>query len=131
MQASAIAQEALVARVAPVAPVLAPAEPIALAVIIFRAVAQETGMPSEVVRGDSMGPTHAATAIVAPPAWDLAVAASIAGVVASIVAAGASVVVVEVVVVEAEVAAVVADKCCESLYENHRSTDMKSILANT
>ena len=35
------------------------------------------------------------------------------------------------VVVEADAAAVVADKRCESYYENHRSTDMKSILANT
>ena len=64
-------------------------------------------MPSEVVPGDSTDPTHAATVIVASPAWDLAVAASI-------VAAGASVVVVEAEVVEAEVAAVVAGKCCES-----------------
>jgi hypothetical protein len=34
-------------------------------------------MLSEAVPGDSMDPTHAATAIVASPAWDLAVAASI------------------------------------------------------
>ena len=84
--------------------------------MIFRAAVQATGMRSEVVPGDSMDPMHAATAIVASPAWDLAVAASI-------VAAGASVGVVEASVVaaveasevvEAEVAAVVAGECCES-----------------
>ena len=77
-------------------------------------------MLSEVVPGDSMDPTHGATAIVASPAWDRAVAISIEVVEAS--AAAASVVAVEasegaasVVVVEAaEVAAVVAGKCCES-----------------
>ena len=58
-------------------------------------------MRSEVVPGDSMDPTHAATAIVASPACDLAVAASI-------VAAEAFEAVASVVVVEAsEVAAVV------------------------
>ena len=46
--------------------------------MIFRAVAQVTGMLSEVDPGDSMDPTHAATAIVAPPAWELAVATSVA-----------------------------------------------------
>ena len=111
------------ARVAPVAPVLARAGPIASAVIIFRAVAQVTGMPSEVVPEDSMDRTHAATAIVAPPAWDLAVATSVVPVEASEVVVAASAVVVEasevvaasVVAVEAaEVAAVVAGKCCES-----------------
>jgi hypothetical protein len=70
-----------------------------------------------------MDPTHAATAIVAPPAWDLAVAASIAAaedsevVVASIAVVEASEVVVdapEVAVDAPEVAAVVAGKCCES-----------------
>ena len=80
-------------------------------------------MPSEVVTGDSMDPTHAATAIVASPACDLAVvAASI--VAASIVAAEAFGVVASVGVVEvsavveaAGVAAVVAGKRCESYYE--------------
>ena len=67
-------------------------------------------MPSEVVPGDSMDPTHAATAIVASPAWDLAVAASAVAVEASEVVAAASAVAVE----GAEVVAVVAGKCCES-----------------
>ena len=67
-------------------------------------------MPSEVVPGDSTDPTHAATAIVASPAWDLAVAASAVAVEASEVAAAASAVAVEA----AEVAAVVAGNCCES-----------------
>ena len=71
---------------------------------------QVTGMPSEVVPGDSMDPTHAATAIVASPAWDLAVAASAVAVEASEVVAAASAVAVE----GAEVVAVVAGKCCES-----------------
>ena len=75
--------------------------------MIFRAVAQVTGMPSEVVRGDSMDPRRAATAIAASPAWDLA-AASI--VVVEVSAEAASVVVVE----DDEVAAVVAGKCRES-----------------
>ena len=67
-----------------------------------------TGVRSEVVPEDSMDPTHAATAIVASPARDLAVATSI-------VAAEAFEVVASVVVVEAvEVAAVVAGKCCGS-----------------
>ena len=74
--------------------------------MIFREVVQVTGMPSEVAPGDSMDRAHAAIAIVASPAWDLAVAASI-------VAAGAEVA-ASVAVVEAEVAAVVAGKHCES-----------------
>jgi hypothetical protein len=72
-----------------------------------------TGMLSEAVPGDSMDPTHAATAIVASPAWDLAVAASAVAVEASEVVAAASAVAVE----GAEVVAVVAGKCCESWYE--------------
>src|SRR5579864_1843519 len=74
-------------------------------------------MPSEVVPGDSMDPTHAATAIVASPAHDLAVATSI--VAAEAFAVVASVVVVEVseAVEAAEVVAVVAGKCGESEYE--------------
>ena len=64
-------------------------------------------MPSEVVPGASMDLTHAATAIVASPAWDLAVAPSVVAVEA-FEAAG------PVVVVEASgVAAVVAGRCCE------------------
>ena len=63
-------------------------------------------MLSEAVPEDSTDPTRAATAIVAPPAWDLAVAASV---VVEEVAVAAS-----VAVVEAEVAAVVAGKYCES-----------------
>jgi len=119
VQVLATAQEALVARIAPVAPALVRAEPTASALVIFRAVVQGTGMPSEVVPGDSMDPTHAATAIVAFPAWDLAVASVVAAeafeVVASVVAVEASEVVAPVVVVEpAEVAAAVAGKCCES-----------------
>ena len=64
MQAPVTEQEELAARIAP----LAPAEPIASEVAIFRAVLRVTGMPSGAVPGDSMDPTHAATAIVAPPA---------------------------------------------------------------
>ena len=106
------------ARIALV-PVLA--APIALAVVIFRPSVLVAGMLSEVVPGDSMDTTHAATAIVASPAWDLAVAISVvavevsaaaasAGVVASVVAAAASAGVAVVV----EVAAVVEGNCCES-----------------
>ena len=66
-------------------------------------------MPSEEVPGDSMDPTHAATVIVASPAWDLAVGTSVVAVeVSEVVAASA------VAVEAAEVAAVVAGKCCES-----------------
>jgi hypothetical protein len=68
-------------------------------------------MPSEVVPGDSTDPVRAAIAIVASPARDLSVAASI-------VAAEASVVVVEAsevaAVVVAVVGAVVAGKRRES-----------------
>ena len=80
-------------------------------------------MRLEEVPGDSMDPTHAATAIVAFPAWDLAVADSIvadSAMAAEAFVAEASVaVVVEVseVVEEAAggvAAAVVADKRCES-----------------
>ena len=84
-------------------------------------------MPSEVVPGDSMDPTHAATAIVAFPAWDLAVEDSIAAasvmaaeafVAEALVAAEASVAVVvevsEVVEAAGVAAAVVAGKRCES-----------------
>ena len=92
--------------------------------MIFRAVVQVTGMPSEVVPGDSMERRHAATAIAASPACDLEVATSVG-------AAEAFEVVASVVVVEAvEVVAVVAGKCRESWYETQRRTDMKSILAN-
>jgi hypothetical protein len=74
-------------------------------------------MRSEVVPGDSTDPTHAATAIVASPVCDLAVAASIVaaeafGVVALVVVAEVS-----EVVEAAGVAAVVAGKRCESYYE--------------
>ena len=78
-------------------------------------------MHSEVVPGDSMDPTRAATAIVASRAWDLAVAASI--VAASVMAAEAfaAVASIAVVVEVSEVveaagvaAAVVAGKRCES-----------------
>ncbi len=49
-----------------------------------------------------------------------------------VVVVASEVVAVSAVVVAAGAAAVVvADKRCESYYENHRSTDMKSILANT
>jgi hypothetical protein len=94
-----------------------------------------------------MDPTHAATAIVAPPAWDLGAATSVvaastvaaeavevvasaAVVVASAAAVEASAVAVDAVAAD-EVAAVVAGKRGESWYENQRITDMKSILANT
>jgi len=83
-------------------------------------------MRLEEVPGDSMDPTHAATAIVAFPAWDLAVEDSIAA--ASVMAAEAFVAVASVAVVEASeveevsevveaagvAAAVVAGKRCES-----------------
>lgn len=119
-------EEASAARIAPVVPVVVRPEPIASAVVISRAAARVTGMPSAVVPGDSMDPMRAVTAIVASPVWDLAVEASIA-VAASIVAAVASVVVAaaavvevsEVVVEAAGVAAVVAvaGKRYESDYE--------------
>jgi hypothetical protein len=117
MQVSATAREALVARIAPLAPVVVPVEPIALAAVISRAVVQVTGMPSEVAPGDSMDPAHAATAIAAPPAWDLARAALIVAAEAFAVVVEAFAVVVgavAVVVGAVEVAAVVAGKCCGS-----------------
>jgi hypothetical protein len=111
MQVPATVQQALAAQIAPAAPVVVRPEPIASAAVIFRAAVQATGMRSEVVPGDSMDPTHAATAIVASPACDLAVAASI-------VAAEASVVVVEAsevaAVAVAAVGAAVGDKRRES-----------------
>jgi hypothetical protein len=95
-----------------------PVEPIASAAGIFRAVEQETGMPSEAVPGDSTDPLRVATAAVAPQAWDLAAASIVAAAAsivaaASVVVAAASVVAVaaSVVAVEgAEGAAVVAGK---------------------
>jgi hypothetical protein len=88
MQVSPTVQAALAARIAPAAPVFVRAEPIASAAVIFPAVAQVTGMRSAGAPEDLTDPTRAATAIVASPAWDLAVAASI-------VAAEGSVAVVE------------------------------------
>jgi hypothetical protein len=68
--------EALAWAIAPVAPALAadwePAEPIASAAGISRVAAAATGMPSEGVPGDSMDRALAVTAVVAPPASDLA-----------------------------------------------------------
>ena len=114
MQASAAARGQPVARIAPLVPVLGEAEPIASAAGIFHAVAQVTGMPSEAVPGDSTDPTRAATVIVAPPAWDLAVAASTVGVAALVEEVAASAVGVAALVeaVAADVAAVVAGKHC-------------------
>jgi hypothetical protein len=66
--------------------------------VIFRAALLVTGMPSEVVPGDSTDPARAATAIVASPACDLAVAASIVVAVASVVVVEASEVAVVVAV---------------------------------
>lgn len=104
----AIAQGPLAARIASVAPALEPADPIASAVVIFRAVqVQLTGTPSEAVPAGSMDPVRAATATVAFPAWDLVVAVS--AVAASIVAAEAF----EAVVV-ASVAVVVASEVAEA-----------------
>ena len=84
-------------------------------------------MLSEAVPGDSMAPTHAATVIVASPAWDLVVAVLVVVVEASEVVVETSEVVVEAseVVVEAsevaveaaEVAAVVAGERGEPKYE--------------
>ena len=71
-------------------------------------------MRSEVVPGDSMDPTHAATAIVASRARDLAVATSIVAVEAFAVVASIVVVEASEVVEAAGVAAVVAGKCGES-----------------
>ena len=71
-------------------------------------------MPSEVVPGDSTDPTHAATVIVASPAWDLAAATTVVAVEASAAAAASAVAgeAASAVAVEAaEVAAVVAGKC--------------------
>lgn len=65
-----------------------------------------TGMLSEAVPGDSMDPTHAATVIVASPAWDLVVAVLVVVVEAS-----------EVAVEAAEVAVVVAGERGEPKYE--------------
>ena len=72
---------------------------------------QATGTHSEVVPEDSTDPVHAAIAIGAGPAWDLAAAASIA-------AAGSIVAVVSIaaaeafeVVAVADVVAVAAGKC--------------------
>ena len=101
------------------------AAPIASAAGTFRAVVQVTGMLSEAVPEDSTDPTRAATAIVAPPAWDLAVAASVVGVAASVEAVAAS-----AVAVVADVAAVVAGKHCGLLDGNRRDNDMKSIFTN-
>jgi hypothetical protein len=81
-----------------------PAEPIASAAGIFRALAQVTGMPSEEVPGDSTDPQRAATAAVAPRAWDLGAAASI--VVAEDLGAAASIVVAEDLAAAASVVAV-------------------------
>ena len=111
MQVPATVQQALAAQIAPAAPVVVRPEPIASAAVIFRAAVQATGMRSEVVPGDSMDPMRAATAIVASPACDLAVAASIVAAEASIVAAEASEV---AAVVGAVVGAVVAGKRRES-----------------
>lgn len=66
-----------------------------------------TVMPLEAVPEDSMDPTRAATANVAPPAWARAAAASVVAVVASEAAAVA-------VVEAAAVVAAVADNYCES-----------------
>ena len=79
-------------------------------VAIFRAAVRATGMHSEVVPGDSTDPVRAATAIVASPACDLAVAASIVVAVASVVVVEAS----EGAAVVVAVAAVVAGKRRES-----------------
>jgi predicted ATP-dependent serine protease len=63
-----------------------------------------------------MDPTHAATALVASPAWDLAVATSVVAV-APEVAVASEVAVAPEVAVASEVAAVVAGECCESKFE--------------
>lgn len=114
-------QAPLAARVAPVAAVQVRAEPIASAVVTFRAAVRVTGVPSEVVPGDSMDPVHAPIVVVDLPACDLAVAASIAAaeafeVVASVVAVASAVAVEasEVAAAVVAVAAVVAGKRPES-----------------
>jgi hypothetical protein len=123
MQVLATVEEALVARIASVAPAAVRADPIASAVVIFRAAqAQVTGTPSEAVPGDLMDPVRAATAIVVSRAWDLA--AEVSAGAASIVAAGASeaavadsaaaVEVSEVAAVGVAAEAVAAGKRCES-----------------
>ena len=116
-------------------------EPIALAGVIFRGLGAETEALSEAVPEDSMDRTRGATALVAPPAWDLVAEASIAVEEVSAAVAEASVVVaadsvvvaVDSVVVEAAAGAVVVgagnEPHCRNT--NSRSTDMKSIFANT
>ena len=71
--------------------------PIASEGVIFRGLGPETEALLEAVPEDSMDPTRVAIAIVASPAWDLVVVASVA-----------------VVVGVAEVAAVGAGRCGES-----------------
>jgi len=127
MQVSAAAPAALVARIGPPA-VLVRAARIASAVVMFRAVAQVTGTPSEVVPEDSMDPVRAATAVVDRPAWDLAVedsAAPIAaaeGFAAVALAAAAAVVFVAVAgAVAAVVVAAVAEAVAEGECSNRSS----------
>ena len=68
VQASPTARDKAARGIAPVAPVLAREGRIASAGGIFREAAQETGVPSEAVPGDSMDRTRGAIAIVVPPA---------------------------------------------------------------
>jgi hypothetical protein len=103
-------------------------ELIASAARMFPGMAQETAMPSEGVRGDSMDPAHAKAAIVVFPAWDLAAEDSV-------VAAEDSEVAAEDSEVEAEAAGVGvvagAGRRPGSTQVNPGSTDMKSNSANT
>ena len=67
-RASPTARDRAAWGIAAVAQAWAREEPIASAGGIFREAAQETGVPSEAVPGDSMDRTRGAIAIVAPPA---------------------------------------------------------------
>ena len=80
LRALATAPEERASAIVPLVPVcpVVQGEAIASAGVIFRGVAPETEALSEAVPGDSMDPTRVATAIVASPAWDLAVVASVA-----------------------------------------------------
>jgi hypothetical protein len=92
-------QEEAAPRIALHARVAAPAEPIASAIGIFRAVAQETVVPSAAVPRDSTDPQPAATAAVAEAsivAEDPAAGASVVAEARGVVAAGAAEAVVAV-----------------------------------
>ena len=89
-------------------------ELIASAARMFPGMVQETAMPSQAVRGDSMDPAHAKAAIAGFPVWDLAAGASVAAAEASVAAAAE-------VDVEAVVAGEDADKWTGNLLKRTRT----------